>query len=234
MSEGPVQDSQQLNLQNPTPQELLSPKIEEPAVDEPPTNATIPVMPSKAPAGTYYEDVDPRFASSSHDIHTRRPSNTLDGEAVVLGVGYNGRVEPPRLPGGRVPPNQANYSAYSYNNNFQPTHRPNGGQQYVAYAPGRSENGPPPQSPAFSEQTNFTSISQRPINPRWQPPLSQHPQGRSQQRNTPLLSGNPDFELPTIPQGRGGRGRPPPGVIPLGLGADKGGRYPLPPPNMPR
>ncbi|RFU34501.1 hypothetical protein B7463_g1878, partial [Scytalidium lignicola] len=67
------------------------------------------------------------------------------------------------------------------------------------------------RSPAESDRSNFTSVSQRGINPRWNgqpgygPPLpgpgNRRP-GPSQQRNEILLNSNPDFELPG---GRGGR-----------------------------
>lgn len=71
------------------------------------------------------------------------------------------------------------------------------------------------RSPAESERSNFTSISQRGINPRWNPgpppppPPSQGGYGSNVIPRRPvnrpadvLLSSNPDFELP-------GRGSPP-------------------------
>lgn len=80
------------------------------------------------------------------------------------------------------------------------------------------------RSPAASERSTFTSISQRGINPRWNPPppsmmpgYGPVPQRRpSQNRNDMLLNSNPDFELPS---NRGGRGNSPPrgpgaGMIP--------------------
>lgn len=65
------------------------------------------------------------------------------------------------------------------------------------------------RSPAESEKSNFTSISQRGINPRWNPPASSLMPGYGQQpppqrrpvpnRNDVLLNNNPDFELPLVP-----------------------------------
>ncbi|KAK4660573.1 regulator of ime2 [Podospora pseudocomata] len=60
------------------------------------------------------------------------------------------------------------------------------------------------RSPAESERSNFTSISQRGINPRWQPPpempqmIPRRPVGNNGPRPADLLlNSNPDFELPT-------------------------------------
>ncbi|KAG5979520.1 hypothetical protein E4U55_005079 [Claviceps digitariae] len=76
------------------------------------------------------------------------------------------------------------------------------------------------RSPAESERSNFTSISQRGINPRWepQPPMPnqgippRRPVPMKQQRQDVLLNNNPDFQLP------GSRGQAPnragPGMIP--------------------
>lgn len=238
MVEGAVQDPQSSNTQNPTSQEPLFLRSDEQVATQS-TNTTAPIVSSKPSAGVYFEDVDPKFAGGSNDANSVTPNNDFNGVMPInYSAGYNTRVESPRPPVGRTNPNQPNYHGYAHNNNSFNGYRPNGGQQYIPYAPGRGEYAPPPQSPAFSEQTNFTSISQRPINPRWQPPPGQPPQGRAPLRNGPLLSGNPDFELPTLSHGRSGRGRAPgvipPGVIPPGLGADKGGRYPQPPPNISR
>lgn len=67
------------------------------------------------------------------------------------------------------------------------------------------------RSPAASDVSHFTSISERGINPRWRPPP---PPSRmvQQRREDILLKDNPDFNL------RAGRGR--------GGGIDRGGRMP--------
>lgn len=72
------------------------------------------------------------------------------------------------------------------------------------------------RSPAMSTTSNFTSISQRPPNPNWQPGYAppmpgQMGMGGPAPRRGPtpsqLLGGNPDFELPGAgPRGRGPRG----------------------------
>lgn len=92
------------------------------------------------------------------------------------------------------------------------------------------------RSPAESDRSNFTSVSQRGINPRWNPGPGPGPgPGQSygapmpnrrptnppqQQQRDLLLNSNPDFQLPTG-RGRGGaaagRGRAPggiPGMVP--------------------
>lgn len=78
------------------------------------------------------------------------------------------------------------------------------------------------RSPAESERSNFTSISQRGINPRWHPPRampggygsSAVPPRRPVPRNDPnevLLNSNPDFELSRNSPSRGAGG---PAMIP--------------------
>lgn len=74
-------------------------------------------------------------------------------------------------------------------------------------------------SPAVSEHSTFTSISQRGVNPRWPgnpPPVAPQYQGipprrpvPPQQVNNVLLDNNPDFQLPGARGlGRGGGGYP--------------------------
>lgn len=63
------------------------------------------------------------------------------------------------------------------------------------------------KSPAVSERSAFTSISQRPVNPRYQPPAGfgqQTPRRPPPQNDVNVLNSNPDFQLPT---GRGNAGR---------------------------
>jgi hypothetical protein len=103
------------------------------------------------------------------------------------------------------------------------------------------------RSPAISDASHYTSVSQRGINPNWRPPPGSGPPGlipRSrpqQQQQDMVLNSNPEFSLPGIgPAGRGGRGGP--GGFrgrggsgmsrgaPMGMGglgpASAGGRYP--------
>lgn len=80
------------------------------------------------------------------------------------------------------------------------------------------------RSPAESERSTFTSISQRGVNPRWNPPPPAFPGGgnfggtviprRPVNRNDILLNSNPDFELPARgnpSRGAGGGGNMIPG-----------------------
>jgi hypothetical protein len=80
------------------------------------------------------------------------------------------------------------------------------------------------RSPTESDRSNFTSVSQRGVNPRWNggpgygPPMpNRRPVNPPQQQRDILLNSNPDFQLPG---GRGGRGLPrggrggPGGIIP--------------------
>jgi hypothetical protein len=73
------------------------------------------------------------------------------------------------------------------------------------------------RSPAESERSNFTSVSQRGVNPRWNPQTGPGAYGNpmpnrrlpppANQRNEILLNSNPDFELPGARPGRmGSRG----------------------------
>jgi hypothetical protein len=78
------------------------------------------------------------------------------------------------------------------------------------------------RSPAESERSNFTSISQRGVNPRWNPPppslmpgYTGQPPPRRPTRDDAVLTSNPDF---AVPRGRGAnspaRGGAQPGMIP--------------------
>ncbi|KAG4431926.1 hypothetical protein IFR05_012596 [Cadophora sp. M221] len=78
------------------------------------------------------------------------------------------------------------------------------------------------RSPAESDRSNFTSVSQRGVNPRWNggPGYAPMPTRRpAPQQNDILLNSNPDFQLPGgrgrggYPRG-GGRPGPGPGVVP--------------------
>ncbi|KAH8703507.1 SUR7/PalI family-domain-containing protein [Talaromyces proteolyticus] len=99
--------------------------------------------------------------------------------------------------------------------------------------PGEQPMGEPPRSPAVSDishTSHFTSISERPINPHWQPPspppvpsnLRSAPQPRVQDM---VLQGNPDFELP-VAAGRGGPRYGRAGRMAPVIDSKSGGRYP--------
>lgn len=105
--------------------------------------------------------------------------------------------------------------------------------------PNEQTVGEAPRSPAVSDishTSHFTSISERPVNPRWQPP----PPVPSNLRPSPLapaaqprvqdvvLQANPDFALPVGP-GRGGTRLGRGGLPPPATEHKRGGRYPTPP-----
>lgn len=174
----------------------------------------------------YYEDVDPRFASE--------PAPPLPPMPQHPGMSNHSPAAAPLLHPGH--PSQDRPDSYS---ELPPTN---------SY-----EDLPGARSPAESETSNFTSVSQRGVNPNWRPGnggefSSLGPQRRqnnqSQMRQEMLLAGNPDFELPgavgpsRLPtRGRGGgpgmrggmMGRGPPRIPPasaVGMGGD--GPYPTP------
>ncbi|KIW15200.1 hypothetical protein PV08_05245 [Exophiala spinifera] len=134
----------------------------------------------------------------------------------------------------------------------QPQYRPDS----LALPPSNSyEDLPGARSPAESETSNFTSVSQRGINPNWRPgnggefaSLGPPRRREHQMRRDVLLAGNPDFEIPGMGgsgrmSSRGGRdgmrggmmmGGGPPRIPPasaVGMGSD--GRYPMGPPPPP-
>ena len=91
------------------------------------------------------------------------------------------------------------------------------------------------RSPAASDISHFTSVSQRGVNPNWRPgpnDMMQLPRRPVQQQQDVLLDSNPDFNIPGAAprgpiRGRGGgiRGGRLPAPMPS-YGVDNGGRYP--------
>ncbi|KAK5636143.1 hypothetical protein RRF57_011855 [Xylaria bambusicola] len=83
------------------------------------------------------------------------------------------------------------------------------------------------RSPTISERSGFTSVSQRGVNPRWNPPPGQGygqqiPPRRPVNRNeVNILNNNPDFQLPGR---RGGSRSPARGAV--GAGMIPGSAYP--------
>jgi hypothetical protein len=178
---------------------------------------------------SYYEDVDPRYDDTppEEDVeppnayrpplplnptHRRRPSRDIPDE---------------NLPSG---PLRRNYSYNSLDGTRNNNNPPNVDDEYRTG----------PRSPAASTSSHFTSVSQRGINPRWQPqpppqfiggppPANEYPRRQNRPpRNDQMnfLTGNPDFELPVNRAKRpaGGAG----GVGTVASPIDAGGRYPLP------
>ena len=84
-----------------------------------------------------------------------------------------------------------------------------------------------------SEASHFTSISERPVNPNWQPSASERggPGSVAAQRRQQdvILGGNPDFSIPGVGAGRmraGSRGATATAAYNPGVGMAAGGRYP--------
>lgn len=134
--------------------------------------------PAPRPSDSYYEDVAPVFDNS----HVPHPQPHSAHPPALTPGGMTGGPAPYKI---QIPQQQQQQQQLRSIEDLQDGQR----------------------SPAMSTTSNFTSISQRPPNPNWQPPQAL-PGGMSQGRRGPtssqLLGGNPDFELPTA---RGGRFR---------------------------
>ena len=184
----------------------------------------------------YYEDVDPRFTQPDPPP-VRQPTAV---PTLLLPGGY----------GGQPPPASDPYAAQAAQ---PPQHMgsppPQPPQHMGSPPPPQHRHGSPPQprqyletQPSYddgsaSDQSGFTSVSQRGVNPNWQPgpsdpgvygpggvPYRNRPPGPPQppQRERDfLLQGNPDFELPAS---RGGRAPPGRGG-PMRAGSANGGGY---------
>ncbi|KAI9651988.1 MAG: regulator of ime2 [Alyxoria varia] len=123
----------------------------------------------------YYEDVDPRFAQNE-PLPNAKPNHTAFPSALVPGNTHPG--QPPSPFSGQMSREESAGSIYSD-------------------AIGRT------RSPAHSDTSNFTSISQRGVNPDWAPSQRGPPGGGygdppPQRPQDSLLAGNPDFAVPGI------------------------------------
>ncbi|OTB04708.1 hypothetical protein M426DRAFT_73283 [Hypoxylon sp. CI-4A] len=156
--------------------------------------------------------VPPRQAWNSSPMRPSRIPSPLQIPSRPQELG-NG-TPPPPLP--QQPPAVADNYYEDVDPRFtEPAPRP---QQAPQHEPVNYDDLPPqPRSPAMSEQSSFTSISQRGINPRWNPPPNQgygqqmpprKPVGRNEVN---VLNSNPDFQLLSS---RGGPGGPRGGMIP--------------------
>jgi hypothetical protein len=214
----------------PAPQGYRPPPVELPSSNSQLRGYGGPQRPRVNSGGSdvYYEDVDPRFQSDPEPM----PQGPLPG----------GQPVPQLLtPGGGTYHDE---SPDSYMNRPPPL------PMQTSY-----EDLPGARSPAESEDTNFTSVSQRGVNPNWKPghggefnslaPMRRPVGGQVQAKRDVLLAGNPDFEIPgMVPPGRrGGRGGyrggmgggpprmgPPPASAMGGMAGD--GPYPRGPPPM--
>jgi hypothetical protein len=169
----------------------------------------------------YYEDVDPKFAEPVHNNQSTMPNSLMPGNN-PNNMNSHLRAPPPLT---LSDPNLPRTSSYD--------DLPEGCR-----------------SPASSDVSHFTSISQRPINPAWRPEMGtaagQFPpygggRGRAPLRPEDVIleanMANPDFALPGMSRGRGrgrggrgGRGgaMAPPNATMMGqsMGLGAPGRYP--------
>lgn len=151
----------------------------------------------------YYEDVDPRFAA--------------EAELPPLLPNEHGGL-PPALAAG--PQQQRSYNDES----------PDSLQIRPPPLTNSYEDLPGARSPAESETSNFTSVSQRGVNPNWRPGYGGDfnnlpPARRPSNTQARLLDANPDFQLP----GMGPPGRRPPPAMRGGFGPGMNtGRMPPP------
>jgi len=205
--------------------------IELPTTTSQPTSPTSPTDPahvhpalrtthSRTASETYYEDVDPRFASED-------PVSTI-GPLAPADPSTSAPRHPsePRIPSyiarqrHLLNPGTASTTSSFYadpNAPMDPSDLENGDDENAALRA---------RSPAVSETSNFTSVSQRGINPNWRPvgaPLPGSAYNNSSQftsrgggpggaggrwkgeasSSLSILEANPDFMLPGV----GGRGR---------------------------
>jgi len=174
----------------------------------------------------YYEDVDPRFAEPARSNPPPMPPALMPGgySANTNGSNPSFLSAPPPANANSSDPNLPRTASYD--------DLPDGSR-----------------SPAASEASHFTSVSQRPVNPNWRPemgaPAGQfgpYGQGRRPMRQEDVIleanAANPDFAIPGVAgrgrgRGRGGRGRggamgPPPPATMMGPGPGLGSqsRYP--------
>ncbi|KAF2271213.1 pali-domain-containing protein [Lojkania enalia] len=199
----------------------LSPIQDSPV--ELPTQLSTVGAPNNPAASDYYEDVDPKFADpvkNGNAAAAPLPSSLMPG-------GYS---SDPNLLNASTPSLNTSDSVLRRNSSFEDI-----------------QDGS--RSPAASEASHFTSVSQRGINPNWRPPppgMSGPPVpgqygpygGRRPLRQEDVIleanAVNPDFAVPGAELGRGrgrGRGRGgrvgvmAPGMIP-NMGLNNQGRYP--------
>lgn len=147
----------------------------------------------------YYEDVDPRFANDgplpSHDAPPSPVPNSLTPGP------QNQRYPSPAV---NAPP------PHSGTPNGQPNGTANNRYPDPSFEDSAIPDGA--RSPTESEASNFTSVSQRGVNPHWRPPpgptLQPPPRKMMAQRREDLVLGaNPDFALPGVQPTRNVRSR---------------------------
>ncbi|KAL2807681.1 SUR7/PalI family-domain-containing protein [Aspergillus granulosus] len=134
----------------------------------------------------------PKQQSQPHHVRSHSGSLYYEDEDPVYTSRNESAVGNPRVP-----------SALTPGNSGEPKPKEDGEER--------------PSSPAASEVSHYTSISERPVNPKWRPPPM--PAQAAQKRRDVLLENNPDFDL-RAGMGRGGRMPP--------LSGQNVTRYPIP------
>lgn len=167
--------------------------------------------------------VPPRAAWGDGSARAATPPRTT-------GTPVTDRRSPPKIQESSVPaPSRAQVSSDNYYEDVDPRFTEQAPQQNIptVLIPGGQKDDPyapesqPPllqtatsydsvQDGPLSEASNFTSISERGVNPQWQAEHQGYGIGGVPNRGPPpqqqrdfLLANNPDFEIPV---GRGGRG----------------------------
>jgi hypothetical protein len=158
------------------------------------------------------EDVDPKFAEQSAPP---MPSTTPSAPPPDV-FHEHGRHHVPSI---LIAGHQSNHNGPSPESSGSQINNPNTLHPNIPREHSYEDLHPGARSPVESETSNFTSISQRPMNPDWRPG---HPDGfnaygpsnnkvlqeRQRQRQQDVLfAGNPDFELPGMGPPRGGNPR---------------------------
>lgn len=188
----------------------------------------------------YYEDVDPRFAEPSEVTLTQQAPSSPLPTSLVPGYAQHQQQQQQAHAQPMPPPHQRHLHP-------DPHHLHPDSIPHIDRTSSSSDIADGARSAATSEASNFTSISQRGINPNWRPqpppaslagPGGYGPAGygpapgrMGPRREDVLLEANPDFALPggPGPRGRGGpvRGGFGRGVMPGPRGGLTGvGRYP--------
>lgn len=167
---------------------------------------------------SYYEDVDPRFDDALED---ERHAKNVYRTSLSNQQSYNRPSRPSdiRSEVRPVSPLHENHSYESIDQRSQVN--------------GDDDDRSIPRSPTASTSSHFTSVSQRGVNPRWQPQPPPQFIGSSnandmytrrnyRKKNDQMnfLAGNPDFELPVTRYGKVGGAT-------LTVPVEGGGRYPL-------
>lgn len=202
----------------------LSP-IQDSPVELPAQLSTVGV-PNNQRSSDYYEDIDPRFAEPS----TNPPPPAM-GE---------GRLPSALMPGGLSSSNPNLLSASN-----PPLNNMNTSDSTLPRNSSYEDIPDGSRSPAASEASHFTSVSQRGVNPNWRPPppgtgppmpgqYGPYGKARPMRQEDVILeanAANPDFTVPGAGlgrgrgRGRGGRGGIAPATM-AGIGLGSEGRYP--------